>query len=148
MKDELFNELVASVREGGAILRGEAKPSRTFVVDGPNIKRLRAHYQLSQTKFAALFGISVGTLRNWEQGRRMPEGPARVLLQVAAKHPRAVWNVVRTAPQQLRQAAKAQPRKLRTAAHNVARDSTDRITMKRTKRPTTTRGAQAKRSAS
>ncbi len=90
MKDELFNEFVASVREGGAILRGEAEPSRTFVVDGPNIKRLRASYQLSQEKFAALFGISVGTLRNWEQGRRVPEGPARVLLQVAAKHPRAV----------------------------------------------------------
>ena len=64
MKHELFNELVASVREGGAILRSEVEPSRTFVVDGPNIKRLRARYQLSQEKFAALFGISVGTLRN------------------------------------------------------------------------------------
>jgi len=106
MKDELFNELVTSVREGGAILRGKTAPSRVFVVDGPNIKRLRAHYQLSQEKFAALFGISVSTLRNWEQGRRTPEGPARVLLQVAAKYPRAVWNVVRSAPQQLRGAAK------------------------------------------
>lgn len=108
MKDKLFNELVASVRDGGAILRGEAEPSRTFVVDGPNIRRLRARYQLSQEKFAALFGISVGTLRNWEQGRRVPEGPARVLLQVAAKHPRAVWNVIRSAPRQIQRAAKAQ----------------------------------------
>ena len=98
MNAELFNEVTASVREGGAILRGEAEPSRTFVVDGPNIKRLRASYKLSQEKFAALFGISVGTLRNWEQGRRTPEEPARVLLQVAAKHPRAVWNVVHSAP--------------------------------------------------
>ena len=40
-------------------------------------------------------GISVGTLRNWEQGRRKPEGPARVLLRVAAKHPEAVLDVVR-----------------------------------------------------
>jgi hypothetical protein len=47
MKDGPFHEIVASVREGGAILRGEAKPSRTFVVDGPNIKRLRATYQVS-----------------------------------------------------------------------------------------------------
>ncbi len=39
MNDELFNELVASVREGGAILRGRATPARTFVVDGPNLKR-------------------------------------------------------------------------------------------------------------
>ncbi len=95
MKDKLFNELVESVREGGAILRGETKPSRTFAVDGPNIKRIRANYRLSQGQFAALLGISVGTLRNWEQGRRAPEGPARVLLQVAAKHPDAVWDVVR-----------------------------------------------------
>jgi putative transcriptional regulator len=95
MKDELFDELVASVREGGAILRGEAKPSRAFVVDGPNIKRIRTNYKLSQGQFAALLGISVGTLRNWEQGRRVPDGPARILLQVAARHPDAVWDVVR-----------------------------------------------------
>ena len=47
MKDELFNELVASVREGGAILRGKAAPSSAFVVDGSNIKRIRANYRLS-----------------------------------------------------------------------------------------------------
>jgi putative transcriptional regulator len=95
MNDELFTELVASVREDGAILRGEAKASRAIAIEGPNIKRIRAHYQLSQNEFAALLGISVKTLRNWEQGRRSPEGPARVLLQVAAKHPDAVWDVVR-----------------------------------------------------
>lgn len=105
MKDEQFNELVASVREGGAILRGKALPSRAFVVDGPNIKRIRANYQLSQGQFAALLGISVGTLRNWEQGRRSPEGAARVLLQVAAKHPQAVWDVVRPASRQERKLA-------------------------------------------
>lgn len=105
MKDELFNKLVASVRQGGAILRGETPPSRAFVVDGPNVRRLRADYQLSQNEFAALLGISVKTLRNWEQGRRVPEGPARVLLQVAAKHPDAVWDVVR--PTTRRRQAKA-----------------------------------------
>ncbi len=97
MKDELFDELVASVREGGAILRGEKAPSRAFVVAGPNVKHLRANYKLSQNEFAALLGISVKTLRNWEQGRRAPEGPARILLQVAARHPEAVWDVVRPA---------------------------------------------------
>lgn len=95
MKEELFNELVASVREGGAILQGKSKPSRTFASDGPNIKRIRALYRLSQGQFAALLGISVGTLRNWEQGRRTPDGPARVLLQVAARHPEVVWDIVR-----------------------------------------------------
>lgn len=97
MKEALFDQLLGSVKEGGRILRGEASPSRAFVADGPNIKRIRANYDLSQDQFAALLGISVATLRNWEQGRREPEGPARVLLQVAARHPDAVWDVVRPA---------------------------------------------------
>jgi putative transcriptional regulator len=95
MKGELFDELVASVREGGAILRGKKAPSRTFAVGGPDVKQIRSRYALSQSDFAALLGISVGTLQNWEQGRRAPEGPARILLQVATKHPDAVWDVVR-----------------------------------------------------
>jgi putative transcriptional regulator len=94
MKEEVFDQLVESVREGGAILRGEVPPSRSFVVDAPSVKRLRAQYWLSQSDFAAMLGISVATLRNWEHGRRVPEGPARVLLQVAAKHPEAVWDAV------------------------------------------------------
>lgn len=94
MNDEMFAELLESVRQGGAILRGEVAPSRTFKVDGPDVRNIRKQYNLSQEKFAALLGISAGTLRNWEQGRRTPEGPARVLLQVAAKHPEAVWDVV------------------------------------------------------
>ena len=106
MKADLFDELVASVREGGAILRGETAPARAFVVDGPNVKRIRANYRLSQNEFAALLGISVKTLRNWEQGRRTPEGPARVLLQVAARHPDAVWDVVRPAARQKQAKAK------------------------------------------
>lgn len=97
MKQELFNELLESVREGGAILRGKHEPSRAFVIaeaDTPDVVAVRARYRLSQAKFAALIGISVGTLRNWEQGRRVPEGPARVLLRVAAKYPEAVLDVV------------------------------------------------------
>ena len=88
----MFNELVASVREGGAILRGERTPSRQFIIDGTDVKRIRTNYNLSQGEFATLLGISVATLQNWEQGRRTPEGPARILLQVAAKHPDAVWD--------------------------------------------------------
>jgi len=94
MKDDLFAELVASVREGGAILRGELPASRTFTILPPDIKGIRNGFGLTQEQFAALLGISVRTLRNWEQGRRVPEGPARVLLQVAAKHPEAVLDIV------------------------------------------------------
>jgi len=105
MNDELFNELVESVRQGGAILRGKAKPSRAFEIAAPDVKRIRAQYQLSQSEFAALLGISVATVRNWEQGRRTPDGPARILLQVAAKHPDAVWDVVQPVARQRRKAS-------------------------------------------
>jgi putative transcriptional regulator len=76
MKDELFKELMASVKRGGAILRGERAASRRFVVDGPDVKHIRASYKLSQREFASLHGISSATLRNWEQGHRTPEGSA------------------------------------------------------------------------
>jgi putative transcriptional regulator len=94
MKNELFAELVASVREGGAILRGNQPASRIFTGPPPDIKNIRDGFGLTQVQFAALLGIRVRTLRNWEKGGRVPEGPARVLLQVAAKHPEVVLDVV------------------------------------------------------
>ena len=96
MKTSLFEELKASIREGGAILRGEKKASRTFPFDESNVTGLRERYGLSQPKFASLLGISVKTLRNWEQGRRRPQGSARVLLRVAAEHPEAILAVADT----------------------------------------------------
>lgn len=96
MKDELFQELLESVKQGGAILRGEMEASRTFShsTENVDVAELRKRFNLSQPKFASMLGISVGTLRNWEQKRREPEGPARVLLQVASKHPEAVLSTV------------------------------------------------------
>ena len=90
MNNKLFQELMDSVKQGGAIIRGDAKPSRVFNFENPDVKAIREKYGLSQTKFAQLLGISASTLRNWEQGRRNPEGPARILLSVAAKHPEAI----------------------------------------------------------
>jgi putative transcriptional regulator len=97
MKDDLFEELRQSVREGGAILRGRRKPSRLFRVGEPDVRAVRKSYRLSQSKFAALMGISAATLRNWEQGRRKPEGSARILLRIVAMHPEAVLDVVAAA---------------------------------------------------
>ena len=94
MKKELFDELLESVREGGEILRGERDPSRVFSLAEPDVRGLREKHGLSQPKFAALMGISVGTLRNWEQGRRKPEGSARVLLRVVERHPEVVLETV------------------------------------------------------
>lgn len=94
MKEDMFAELVASVKEGGSILRGEKKPARTIHFDSLDIKKIREGYQLTQAQFAAMLGISLSTLQNWEQGRRIPEGPAMVLLRVAQKHPEAVLDAV------------------------------------------------------
>ncbi len=95
MNNEIFNELVASVKEGSTILRGEKEASRTFHLDRLDIKRIREGYKLTQAQFAAMLGISVRTLSNWEQGRRVPEGPAMVLLRVADKYPEAVLDALR-----------------------------------------------------
>ena len=94
MKAELFQELLESVREGGAILRGEKEPSRAFSFEELDIKAIRRRYEMSQVKFASLLGVSKRTLEGWEQGRRKPHGPARRLLQIAARHPEAVLDTV------------------------------------------------------
>ena len=96
MNDELLVELLASVKEGGEILRGEKAPARRFEIAAPDVKHIRAQYGLSQSEFAAMLGVSVKTLQNWEQGRRSPQGAARILLQVAAQHPAVVREVVET----------------------------------------------------
>lgn len=120
MKEALFKELIASVREGGAILRGEVAPSRKFVLDKTDVKRIRRNYRLSQGQFAALLGISVATLQNWEQGRRLPKGAARVLLQVAAKHPEIIWDVVKPVVSQNRTKSRAGTRTARIARTHKA----------------------------
>ena len=60
------------------------------IESGADVSALRRFVGLSQVKFAEALGISVGTLRNWEQGRRMPDGPALALLRIAARHPRII----------------------------------------------------------
>jgi putative transcriptional regulator len=98
MKDEIFAELLENVREEGAILRSEKPASRMFAynIQPVDVKHIRETFKLSQSEFAAVLSIRVKTLQNWEQSRRAPQGPARVLLQVAARHPEAVWDVVRS----------------------------------------------------
>ncbi len=95
MKKELFVELLESVKQGAAIMKGKVKPSRCMEFPESEVRKIREQYGLSQDRFASLIGISVATLRNWEQGRRKPEGPARVLLRVAAKHPEAILDITK-----------------------------------------------------
>lgn len=70
-----------------AIKRGEGKQ---IEVAEPDVKSIRTNMGLSQSAFAALLGVSLRTLQDWEQGRRTPRGPAKSLLRVAEKHPEAL----------------------------------------------------------
>lgn len=94
MKKELFEELLKSVKQAKAIEKGELNPARVFRINPKtDIVRVRGKLGLSQSKFAAILGISPDTLQNWEQGRRSPTGPAKVLLRIAAKHPEVLLEV-------------------------------------------------------
>lgn len=64
---------------------------------GEDVAALRRFVGLTQVQFATAMGISVHTLRNWEQGRRKPEGPAVALLRIAARHPKIIRESVTSA---------------------------------------------------
>lgn len=88
MKDEIFNELLKSVKEMDKIAKGKKKASRQFTFKAPKVKNIREKTGLSQTEFARLIGVSKRTLENWEQGRRDPTGPARALLKIVESDPK------------------------------------------------------------
>lgn len=83
-------ELLQSVREARAIARGEMAPARVVNPPRVDVKAIRKRTRLSQTAFAERFGLSVGTVRDWEQNRRLPDRPARILLAVIEREPEAV----------------------------------------------------------
>lgn len=90
MRERDFQNLVRSVRQAGQIRRGRLKPARAFTFRPADIKSIRLKLGKSQSELALMIGVSLATLQNWEQGRRLPEGPARALLKVAADNPKAV----------------------------------------------------------
>ena len=93
------SRIVASLREAVDWVEGKAVPVRVTTVEVPavDIRGTRKQLGLSQAAFAAKFGFQAATLRNWEQGRTQPDGPARVLLAVIARHPEAVEDALRKA---------------------------------------------------
>jgi putative transcriptional regulator len=96
---KLGKRLIEAAREGRAIARGEAD-SATYRIHVPaevDVRRIRRQLALSQDEFAARFGLSVATVREWEQDRRKPEGAARVLLTVIEKEPEAVTRALAAA---------------------------------------------------
>jgi putative transcriptional regulator len=99
----MSKSVAASIRKGLeeaiAIAKGEADP-RTYRVHIPreiDVKRIRGKLGMTQAQFAREFGFSVDTLRHWEQGRRMPDGPARAYLKVIDHAPKAVAKALKAA---------------------------------------------------
>jgi putative transcriptional regulator len=96
MKDTAFEELLTSVRQAGRIRRGTLRPARVTSFRPADVRAVRNKLGTSQSEFALMIGVSVATLRNWEQGRRTPDGPALALLRVAARNPKAVIEALHT----------------------------------------------------
>jgi putative transcriptional regulator len=92
MKRDIGKEILTGLEEIAAWKQGEKKLRVTEVAmpKAADVKAIRDSLELSQESFAGFLGVSLGTVRNWEQKRREPQGPARALLLVAAKQPRAV----------------------------------------------------------
>jgi putative transcriptional regulator len=88
MERKLFNQLVESMRQMDEIVLGKRKPSRVFMYSPMEVRKIRQSTGLSQVKFAEVIEVGVGTLRNWEQGRRDPTGPAKALLKVIKNDPK------------------------------------------------------------
>lgn len=91
-KRNIGQEIIQGLEEIKAWRRGELK-LRTHTIEMPkaaDVPTIRKELGLSQPEFAGFMGVSLGTLRNWEQERREPQGPARALLLVASKQPAAV----------------------------------------------------------
>ncbi|MDX5936385.1 helix-turn-helix domain-containing protein [Acidithiobacillus thiooxidans] len=87
-KRDIGAELLESVRKMKA-----GKKGTVHKIDVPQVVQARISAGLSQSQFAALMGVSVRTLQDWEQGRRNPSGAAMTLLRIAAKHPEVIREV-------------------------------------------------------
>ncbi len=83
--------IISSARQALAFVRGEAvKGFRVHIPEEIDVRAIRRRAKMSQAEFARCFGVSLRTVQDWEQGRRVPSGPARAFLAVIAREPEAV----------------------------------------------------------
>ena len=97
MARKAFEKIMSGMEDAIAYAAGDTKRGVAHKVEihEVDVAALRKRLGLSQARFAATFGFSPKTVRNWEQGLRHPEGPARILLQVIEKEPEAVLRALR-----------------------------------------------------
>ena len=85
-----FTEISAGLSDAIKHAKGESSQVIEHQAEASNVKAIRENLGMSQQKFCTTFGISIGTLRHWEQGLRSPRGPARILLKVVQHNPNAI----------------------------------------------------------
>jgi putative transcriptional regulator len=91
MDKKAFAELVSSVRDMGRHMRGKKVAGvRVTKIREPDVSAIRRKTGLSQSQFAALIGVNLRTLQNWEQHRTRPTGPARALLRIVENNPKTM----------------------------------------------------------
>lgn len=90
-------DLVQSAKEALAIARGERDAARMVIPAEVDVRAIRHKLKLTQAEFSRRFGIPVATLRDWEQGRRIPESTAQILLKVIEREPEAVERALESA---------------------------------------------------
>jgi putative transcriptional regulator len=95
-----FDSIMAGLQDALAYTKGDKTRGRatTFEARDLDVGKVRGKVGLSQDEFARAFGVSLGTLRNWEQKRVRPDGPARVLLTVIDRDPVSVLKALRIGP--------------------------------------------------
>ena len=96
MTSEAFKRIEQGLKEAIAYMQGDTTGSITHHIEvpTPDVRAIRARTGLSQADFARSIGVKKATLLNWEQERRVPDGPARVLLALIAKEPGIVQRVL------------------------------------------------------
>lgn len=91
---DFFNSIKQGLEEAVDFSKNKCPQAVIHEFKPIDVKNIRAKMNMSQTQFASAFGISVSTLRHWERGDRVPQGPALVLLNVVKKEPQAVLNAL------------------------------------------------------
>jgi putative transcriptional regulator len=89
---------IVELRDGREIPLVPMPPAATTAASQPAVRDLRRRARLTQLEFAAKLGVPVETIRNWEQGKRAPRGPARALLAVIAHSPETVFAALSSEP--------------------------------------------------
>ncbi len=89
-----FTEISKGLAEAIDHAKGKSTKIKEHKPELINVRAIREKTGMSQQKFCATFGISLGTLRHWEQGLRAPRGPARVLLKVVQHNPKAIIKAI------------------------------------------------------